>query len=76
MKTSPVPGVWFRAVPTWHRSNPLGFDHTFTAPSRYSAGKGHYPLLYLAPDRLLNYRRPKTSSLPVLDRRDDSPRRA
>lgn len=59
MKTSPVPGAWFRAVPTRYRRNPLVFAHRYTAPSRYGAGKGHYPLLYLAPDRLLNYRRPK-----------------
>ena len=59
MNAVPVSGIWFRAVPTRHRSNPLGFAHTLKAPSRYSAGKGNYPLLYLAPDRvtaLLEYR--------------------
>ena len=59
MKAIQVSGDWFRAVSTRYRSNPLGFAHTFKAPSRYSAGKGRYPLLYLAPNRLtalLEYR--------------------
>lgn len=59
MKVIAVSGIWFRSVPTRYLSNPLGFVHSFAALSRYSAGKGHYPLLYLGPDRftaLLEYR--------------------
>lgn len=35
---------------TRYLTNPLGFDHTPGAPSRYNAGHGEYPMLYLAPD--------------------------
>lgn len=52
MNASPVSSTWFRAVQTQYVSNPLGFAHTPTTPSRYNAGKGQYPLLYLAPDPL------------------------
>lgn len=59
LPTVPVGATWFRAVPKRFRHNPLGFVHTLNVPSRYSAGNGQYPLLYLACDRLtalLEYR--------------------
>ena len=36
MTKSPVPGVWFGAVPSRYRCNPLGFAHTITPPRRDS----------------------------------------
>ena len=50
MKANHVSSTWFRAVQTRYLSNPLGFAHTPVAPSRYNAGNGQYPILYLAPD--------------------------
>ena len=50
MNAISVSRTWFRAVQTRYLSNPLGFDHTPVAPSRYNAGDGRYPMLYLAPD--------------------------
>ena len=50
MKPTPVSDTWFRAVQTRYLSNPLGFAHTPAASSRYNAGNGQYPILYLAPD--------------------------
>lgn len=52
MNAHPGSSTWFRAVQTQYPSNPLGFAHTPATPSRYSAGTGQYPLLYLAPDPL------------------------
>lgn len=59
LRPVPVEGTWFRAVARAYMLDPLGFAHTPTVPSRYNAGKGQYPLLYLAPDELtalLEYR--------------------
>ena len=52
LPTVPVGATWFRAVPNRFQRNPLGFVHPLNVPSRYSAGNGRYPLLYLACDRL------------------------
>ena len=42
--------LWYRAVLPLYWRDPLGYNHTYKKPSRFSAGKGAYPLLYLAPD--------------------------
>jgi RES domain-containing protein len=55
LTTTPLTGVWYRALPLLHLATALQTSQTRSIPSRFSAGSGVFDVLYLCENQFVAF---------------------